>query len=139
MADQLVRKGVMKVFVHFLYLFWQIQLALYLLMTYPLKTIGCSFIGQKSVIVVLDAAEDGLTHNDGSAGALDADSFIQAPHLLLKHFSTVQNLVRQSKNLTACFIQAMVVVRSRRFLKRFVLSLVRRFVVGWRLVTVNVM
>ena len=76
MADQLVRKGVMKVFVHFLYLFWQIQLALYLLMTYPLKTIGCSFIGQKSVIVVLDAVEDGLTHNDGSAGALDADSFI---------------------------------------------------------------
>ena len=50
-------------------------------MTQPLKTIGCFYVGHKSVIVVLDAVEDGLMHNDGSAGALDADVFIQAPDL----------------------------------------------------------
>ena len=124
-------------FVHFPYLFWQIQFALRLLMTKLLKKLGCSYVGQKSVIVVVDAVEDGLMHNDGTAGALDADFFIQALDLPLEHFPTIL-----SKSLTACFIQAMVVVMSLRFLKRFVTSfalrLMRRFLVSLRVVTQTV-
>ena len=103
-------------------------------MTQPLKTIGCFYVGHKSAIVVHDTVEDGLMHYDWPARALDIDTFIQAPDLLLNHFSTVL-----SKNFTACFIQAMVMRMSQRFTRSSVTRFLRRFLVSWRVVAVNVM
>ena len=96
------------------------------------------------MVVVLDAVEDCLMHDDGSAGALDVDTFVQAPDLLLNHFSTVL-----MPNCGASFVYVMVTLCSfakqfpvrfvNRFLRRFLGRFVRQFLVSRREVTVNVM